>query len=256
MRIIQLLLLLLSFSFLKGIEGQNIQAERFSKEQLVWHNNAAIRAANRNTDYILYTLATLNTKPLNELRISYDFSTHIFIPNSNSSYADVRLAIDELQISGDITYRSFDLSYQLIPDLVKANFTLALKEGHSATQLIEFSLQQTNWPLTVSLVENVRIEGANVRLRINQLDFSDEAVAVFTEKVTEVNNFWASLNLMDSLMKRINKHEISNGNNPEDLLIYWDLCRKANTISKELAARLLKRKIRELLEKEEGEKKE
>lgn len=236
MRIIQLLLLLLSFSFLKGIEGQNIQAERFSKEQLVWHNNAAIRTANRNTDYILYTLATLNTKPLTELRISYDFSTHIFIPNSNSSYADVRLAIGDLQISGDNTYRGFDLSNQLIPDQVKASYTISMKGGHSATQLIEFSLQQSDWPLTVSLVEQAGLEGANIRLRINQLGFSDEAVAAFTGKVTEVNNYWASLNLLDSLMKRINKHEISNGDNPEDLLIYWDLCRKANIISKELAA--------------------
>lgn len=48
---------------------------------------------------------------------------------------------------------------------------------------------------------------------------------------------------MDSLMKRINKHEISNGNNPEDLLIYWDLCRKANTISKELAAQTVSKEV-------------
>jgi hypothetical protein len=235
--------LLLSFSILKGIEGQNYQAESFLKEQLVWHNQAATRPANRNTDYILYTLATLNTKPLNELRIYYDFSTHVFVPQSNGSYADVRLSINDFVVRGDISYRGFELSKQLVPDQVKASFVLSMGGGHTASQLVEFSLQQTDWPMTVSLIENMGLEGANIRLQINQLGFTDEAVSAFSEKVTEVNNYWASLNLMDSLMNRIQKRDIANDDNAEELLIHWDLCRKANIISKKLAEQTTSKEV-------------
>lgn len=209
------------------------------RDTLLWISNhhesvfkAGDKPGNRNTDYILYTLAIGNSQSLSSLQFNVGFKTRLVSYESPGPYAEVSLSVDELILSGDYQYRSFDFSSYLLPDKVIGYIT-----STPGLQMhpVEFSLQHQNWPFQLTIIEKENLHHGNLHLEIAEYSYSDEAIQKFTDMVLEVNNYWASINLIDSVFASIKQHGVDDRKNPVELFTYWDLCRKVHLITGELA---------------------
>ncbi len=234
MRIFTFLFLLVYFLPFACVFAQGHQAEALNRHRQVLRKLPGDAEGQRNTDYILYTLATGNSRLLPDLRLTYDFETHVFIPFSGTAYAEIRLDVPSFNLEGDTDYRGFDISDLLIPDRVRATVNLSRTGSRSMGQLVEFSLQNTVWPLNVALVEQASREKVAMSFQLHTLGFSDEATERFTNRITEINNYWASTTLIDSLLTEINRKGVDNNGHIEDLFLFWDLSRKVKQISNQL----------------------
>jgi hypothetical protein len=231
LRSISALLFLVFFSkFAPG--GQNAVIESAMSHKFIL--KAGVSPGQRNTDYILYTLAIGNARSLSTIKINLGFDTRLQLLEDYGPFTEASLYVDNLQIEGDKLYRQFDISGLLIPDLVQAQLN-RYSDAEADPQFFNFSLQQVDWPLPVALIENAWIGDSKPSLHIKQLGYTDEATARFTSMVFEINNYWAAINLIDSLLTEIQVSRVDEGRNPINLFIHWDLIRKAYEITEELA---------------------
>lgn len=188
----------------------------------------------RNNAYILFTLATGNAKSLMDIRLHYRFNSRMFMPYSGRSLAEVNMGISGFSLTGDTYYRGFDLSDWLIPDLIDAEISFRLQSGRLLKQKISFSLTETQWPRAVALFEkNPGQQVQDIGLRVDQLAFSNEAATNFTGRITQINDYWASIHLIDSLLGHIERRQIADSEQMAELLLYWDLSRKVSLLSQE-----------------------
>lgn len=188
----------------------------------------------RNNAYILYTLAAGNSKSLMDIRLHYRFNIRMFMPFSGRSQAEVNIGISGFSLTGDTYYRGFDLSDWLIPDLIDGEISFRLQSGRLLKQEIGFSLSETQWLRAVALFEkNTGQQVQDIGLRVDQLAFSNEAAAAFTGRVTQINDYWASIHLIDSLLDHIERRQIADSEQMAELLLYWDLSRKVGLLSQE-----------------------
>ncbi len=188
----------------------------------------------RNNAYILYTLAGGNSKSLMDIRLHYRFNSSFFIPYTQNPLAEINLHISGFSLTGDTFYRGFDLSEWLIPDRVESEFTIHLTTGQSLHQDLNFSLKDPQWPKAVALFEkDAGQQISHIRLHIEQLSFSNEATSAFTERITRINDYRASIHLIDRLLQMIEQDQIADSDQPDELLLYWDLSRKVSRLSQE-----------------------
>jgi hypothetical protein len=188
----------------------------------------------RNTDYIIYTLAIGNAKPLSGMQINVGFDKRLQFSESYGPFVEALLTVENIKLEGDIIYRQFDFTSLLIPDFVRAH--LIRQPGVDPTPFeVIFSLQHMDGPLPVALIDNEWLGNAKPLMRIQELGYTDEATARFTEQVHEINNYWAAISLIDSLLTEIQKKRIDEIKSVTNLFIYWDLSRKVNLITAGLA---------------------
>jgi hypothetical protein len=210
-----------------------LQSQQSTGQAFVFDSKTTNTSATKNKHDLLFLVTNGNPKFLSSIQINYFINPRFYLQKTSYSTSEILLEISDIKITGDTLYRSFNISPSLRPDCFEGKFTLNDQEELIQDKIVKVS--------EIGLKRSVRIgfcdfeENPTTRLngKLTNFDFSVKASEKLENHVNDINDYWASKVLMDSLQSEINENNISNSNDISQLFVFWDKTRKISIIASE-----------------------
>ncbi|MDP2236448.1 MAG: hypothetical protein Q8J88_08445 [Bacteroidales bacterium] len=224
----------LSLFIVVDLSGQEIQSVKLNLNSKTNSDNGLL--INQS---ILNTLSTGTSKPLQQLQINIQVDYICTIGETGFYDNDIILNIVKVKADGDDIYRGFSISRYLIPDHFSGNYFI--KEGGKVFNASTFKVQTTSGSnfTKIGFVEPGKEMNLFVEAEITSFSYSTEARDLFQEKISLINEYWASKNMIDSLISQANVGENKIIEEPAAIFVFWDKLRKARLLSNEVLVKTI-----------------
>jgi hypothetical protein len=222
----KLLFALLSVFVFIDLNGQEIQS-------VTLHLNSKTNSDNGlliNQSF-LNTLSTGTSKPLQKLQIDIQVEYSCSIGEVGFYENDVILHIKKVKADGDDIYRGFSIAKYLIPDNFSGNYFI--KEGSRVISSSVFKVQTASGSniTKIGIVEQGKEKNLVAEAILNSFSYSPETRNRFQEAISQINEYWAARNLIDSLISQANASENKIIEEPAAIFVFWDKLRKTRLLS-------------------------
>ncbi len=152
---------------------------------------------NEMNDQLVREIAKINY--LNPFRTGYDFyyELEIEIKALDGEGLIITCKMMPLGLSGDISYKDFDLSEMLTPDMY--GFSLSVFAGDGLLPVIKPANLPVGEPATTTPLPAITIDADIARFQLTDFHFSysNEKIRAFHQHIAEINDFLAFLELTE-----------------------------------------------------------
>ncbi len=224
----------LSILIVGDLNGQEIQSVKLNLNSKTNSDNGLL--INQS---ILNTLSTGTSKPLQQLQINIQVDYICTIGETGFYDNDIILNIKRVNADGDDIYRGFSISRYLIPDQFSGNYSI--KEGGKVFNASTFKVQTTSGSsfTKIGFIEVGKEKYLAAEAEITTFSYSLEARDRFQEAISQINEYWASKNMIDSLISQANAGENKIIEEPATIFVFWDKLRKARLLSNQVLAKTI-----------------
>jgi hypothetical protein len=216
----------------RGLLSQEIQSVKLKLNAKTNSDNGLL--INQS---ILNTLSTGTTKPLQQLQIDILVDYICTIGGPGFYNTDIIFKILEINGEGDDIYRKFPVKAFLKPDIFSGNYSV--KEDDRTVNTGTFKVQKASESgfAKIGQIDPIKMNASEVTADIISFSFSNQARDRFQEVISQINEYWAIANLIDSLIVQANANENEITEEPADIFVFWDKLRKSRSLSDEAIAK-------------------
>ncbi|MBU1010944.1 MAG: hypothetical protein KKD74_12495 [Bacteroidetes bacterium] len=210
------------------VSAQQLIGESQKVQQLTLVSGKKTEFA-RNTDYMLYTLASSSQKKQKDLHFQVSMVSHFKVIRKEGQSVEIQLGLPAVSTTGDTKYRGFEITAFMTPDLFSGSYSLRLNGNNELLRNFTDVRIEENSPARLALYEGDNfLQETSIMGQISNIGYSTAAVKRFDQQIRRINNYWAAVNLVDSVMRRMNREGVAEQNQVDILFNYWDVCRKVN----------------------------
>lgn len=183
---------------------------------------------------ILFLLTNGNPKQLSNIKIKYEVFPAIKLEHTQYTTTEIVYFLQNIEVSGDTSYRGFSVASSLIPDCFQGSYKL-YQEG-KVVQNKQFTVSNIaiGKSFKIGYSDTDRNSKLNLEGELTGFQFSAQAQEKLENHLGLINDYWSSCLLIDSLMQDIRTKNIANSSKAVELFVYWDKCRKVSKISNKI----------------------
>lgn len=207
--------------FISNTFSQEWQTVTIPIEMQVSANNGSTP-----TQFILHSLSPVSGDGdlVASLRNTIQFKT--LLKQSESSLAEIHLNIHNQTITGNTTYRNFDMAGVLQPDFFKGRIYLHSMFGTTEERKFEAQADSLTDDYFLGTVNTRAFPVKEARLEFDFSGFTAKAREQFEAHLHFINTYWAAANYLDTLFLMAEKQEEKIANDTKTLFVFWDKLRK------------------------------
>jgi len=195
------------------IISQNyIVFSELTDESYIFDNETSLINKHSISNYFLRELALGNTSTSTGFSYNYNYQLNKVIINQNKNYSIAKIDIISKSCSGDVYYKGFSVSDELKPSLISFVLDVYSDNVIIASRIysgIHLDGDKVKMP-DFSYKYHYSKQNLNLKIRDIRFKYSDSDKEIFNKKIFLINDYYASVAIIDSSLNYISGFDIKN----------------------------------------------
>ncbi len=175
---------------------------------IFWYSESP-RPENATTNYFIREIAKYNLTSLYNTSFTFQYTLNNSIKNSAPNTCTITVDLIGQKCTGDVFYKGFDISDVLMPQKADFNIILVCENNYVDNRRFEGISLDENGRCKMEYDFDVPDESQKFLLKFEKTRFysTHEAEKRFDEKIANIDDYYASVALMDHVLKEFSDIE-------------------------------------------------
>jgi hypothetical protein len=209
----------------------NVHCQQGGGQSFVFNTKNSATEETKNKYDLLFLLTNGNPKQLSMFNIVYTVYPIFYLQKTSYSTSEIYLKISNIQVNGDTIYRSFGITNSLRPDCFDGKFTLSSQGEILQNKSLKLTGIAVDQGVRIGYCDFEETPSTKISGSLSDFNFSVIATENLENHVNNINAYWASCLLIDSLNIEIDQKGVNNSTDLSELFVFWDKTRKSSIIA-------------------------